>query len=153
MSTTSPVPLALVCGIALCSLAAPCQAQSPTSVGRIKAVSGTVSLVRGAQPVTTVAGSEVFASDIIQTGADGHVSLTLRDATRLSLGPGTEVQLTSFAYDPADSRLDLVVRLARGVLSYVSGRIAKLRPGAVRLETPTSVIGVRGTHALIRVEP
>ena len=37
-------------------------------------------------------------------------------------------------------------------MAYVSGRIAKLMPEAVRLETPTSVIGVRGTHALVKVE-
>jgi CHASE2 domain-containing sensor protein len=40
-----------------------------------------------------------------------------------------------------------VVRVARGALSYVSGRVATLMPEAVRLETPNSVIGVRGTHA------
>lgn len=128
-------------------------AQPAPGAGRIKALSGTVSLVRGGQERAPTPGSEVFETDVIRTGSDGQVSLTLRDETRLSLGPGTEVRLSSFAFDPAHDRVNLVLRLARGVLSYVSGRIAKLRPGAVRLETPTSVIGVRGTHVLVRVEP
>ena len=48
--------------------------------------------------------------------------------------------------------MGLVLRMARGVLSYVSGRIAKLMPDAVRLETPTSVSGSAGTHALVKVD-
>jgi hypothetical protein len=42
--------------------------------------------------------------------------------------------------------------MARGALSYISGRIAALMPEAVKLETPSSVIGVRGTHALVKVD-
>jgi hypothetical protein len=33
----------------------------------------------------------------------------------------------------------------------VSGRIAKLSPDAVRLETPSAILGVRGTQMVIRV--
>ena len=78
--------------------------------------------------------------------------MTLRDETRLSMGPNTEIALAAFTFAPAEGQLSMVLRIARGALAYVSGRIARLMPEAVRLETPTSVIGVRGTHALIRVE-
>jgi len=33
----------------------------------------------------------------------------------------------------------------------VSGRIAKLSPDSIRLETPEAIIGVRGTRLAIRV--
>jgi hypothetical protein len=35
---------------------------------------------------------------------------------------------------------------------YVSGKIAKLAPDAVRLETPAAIVGVRGTTVAVRVE-
>jgi hypothetical protein len=38
------------------------------------------------------------------------------------------------------------------VAVYVSGRIAKLAPDAVRLETPAAIVGVRGTTLALRVE-
>ena len=41
----------------------------------------------------------------------------------------------------------------RGAAAYVSGHIAKLAPDAVRLETPTAIVGVRGTTVAILVEP
>jgi hypothetical protein len=34
----------------------------------------------------------------------------------------------------------------------VAGRIAKLAPDAVRLETPAAIVGVRGTSLVIRVQ-
>jgi len=37
------------------------------------------------------------------------------------------------------------------VAGYISGRIAKLAPNAVKLETPAAIVGVRGTSLAIRV--
>jgi hypothetical protein len=60
------------------------------------------------------------------------------------------VALASFAFSPSDSQMALTLKLARGMLSYVSGLVARLAPAAVSIQTPTAIIGVRGTHALIR---
>jgi hypothetical protein len=38
-------------------------------------------------------------------------------------------------------------------MAYVSGRIAKLAPDSIRLETPAAVMGVRGTTLAVRVTP
>jgi hypothetical protein len=102
--------------------------------------------------VPATVGAEVYEADVLRTGADGRLSVMLRDESRLSLGASSELALTRFAYAPQDQQLGLGVRLARGVLSYVSGLIAKLAPDTVRLQTPTSIIGVRGTHVLVRAE-
>lgn len=101
-----------------------------------------------------------MAFAILRRGSAAALGLWLLQAapplsaheSRLSIGPDSELALATFAYAPAENRLALVVRLTRGALAFVSGRIAKLMPEAVRLETPTSVIGVRGTHALVNVE-
>ena len=37
--------------------------------------------------------------------------------------------------------------------SAEAGRIAKLAPDSIRLETPAAIVGVRGTSLAIRVEP
>jgi hypothetical protein len=47
----------------------------------------------------------------------------------------------------------MVLRFVRGVTAYVSGRLAKLAPDAIRLETPAAIVGVRGTTLAIRVQP
>jgi hypothetical protein len=58
-----------------------------------------------------------------------------------------------FVYAPAEGRLALVLNVVRGVMAYVSGRIAKLSPDSIRLETPAAVMGVRGTTLALRVNP
>jgi hypothetical protein len=126
-------------------------AQSPPA-GRVKVATGAATIVRGGTPVAAAAGAEVFEADLLRTGPDGRLAVMLKDESRLSLGPNSEVALTRFAYSPQDQQLGLGVRLARGVLSYVSGIIARLAPDSVRLQTPTSIIGVRGTHVLVRAE-
>jgi hypothetical protein len=145
-----PRAAAIVC-LWLVAMGPSLKAQA-TGAGRIKAVVGTCSIVRLGQATPAVVGALVHETDVLRTGGDGQLAVMLKDESRLSMGPNSELTLSTFTYVPSEGRLALVLRVARGMLSYVSGRIAKLMPEAVRLETPTSIIGVRGTHALVRVD-
>ena len=134
--------------------AAPAFAQSPQSAaGRIKIASGSAFIVRGGTLVRAQAGEVVFEADGLKTGADGRLGVTLKDDTRVSLGPGSEVRVDRFVYAPAEGRMGLVLKVVNGVMAYVSGRIAKLSPDSIRLETPAAVVGVRGTTLALRVVP
>ena len=121
-------------------------------IGRIKSAAGSVSIIRQTGTVAAQAGLPLFQTDAVRTGTDGRVGITLKDETRLSLGPNTDVRIDQFLYSPGEGNLRLVMRVARGLVAYVSGRIAKLAPDAVRLETPSAILGVRGTRMVIRVE-
>jgi hypothetical protein len=139
----------LVVGI-LVLTTAPALAE-PAAAGRIKVASGDAFIVRGGTLLPATVGLPVLESDGLRTGEDGRLGVTLKDDTRVSLGPGSEVRLDSFLYDPAKGRLGLALKFIRGVTAYVSGRIAKLSPDSVRLETPAAIVGVRGTTLTIRV--
>ena len=131
--------------------ALPAFAQNGTVVGRIKSATGSVVIVRQSSSIPAKVGEPLVLSDSVRTGADGHAGITLKDETRLSLGPNTDVRIDQFAYSPGEGNLGMVVKIARGLVAYVSGRIAKLSPDAVRLETPSAILGVRGTRLVIRV--
>jgi hypothetical protein len=139
--------------ILVIATATPAQAQQPSAAGRIKVVSGSAFIVRKSNLVPARVGQDVYAADGLRTGADGRIGVTLKDDTRISLGPSSEVRLERFNYAAADGSLGLVLRIVRGVAAYVSGRIAKLSPDSIRLETPAAIVGVRGTSLAIRVEP
>jgi hypothetical protein len=124
--------------------------KDPAPAGKIKIASGAVFIVRAGQTIPAQAGQPVFEADTLKTGADGRLGLTMKDDTRLSLGPSSEIRLDRFAYAPAEGRLGFVLSVVRGVAAYVSGRIAKLAPDSVRLETPAAIVGVRGTSLAIR---
>jgi hypothetical protein len=110
-----------------------------------------VFLVRGDAQLQAQAGQLVYQSDRLRTGADGSVGVALKDDTRVALGPASEIRLDRFSYAPAEGQLALVLRVVRGVVAYVSGRIAKLAPDAIRIETPAAILGVRGTTLAIRI--
>jgi hypothetical protein len=147
MARTTVVGVALI----VFAAAAPAFAQA-SAAGRIKVTSGSAFVVRGGAQLPAQAGQILYESDTLRTGADGRLGVTLKDDTRVSLGPASEVRLDRFAYAPAESQIALVLRVVRGVAAYVSGRIAKLAPDAVRLETPSAIVGVRGTTIALRVD-
>lgn len=140
-----------ICVFALTVLAGPAFAQQPAAAGRIKLASGQVFVVRGGTSVPATVGQEVFESDSLRTGSDGRLGITLKDDTRVSLGPSSEVRLNSFLFTPAEGRIGLVLNFVRGMAVYVSGKIAKLAPDSIRLETPGAIVGVRGTTVAIQV--
>ena len=141
-----------LCALAIVAATASASAQAPNSeAGRIKVSTGSAFILRGGALVPAQAGQVIFEADSLRTGADGRLGITLKDDTRISLGPSSEVRVDRFVYNPAEAQIGLVLKVVRGVMAYVSGRIAKLSPDAIRLETPAAVVGVRGTSLAIRV--
>lgn len=136
--------LAAVPGTAHAAAAAP--------IGAVKTVAGEAWIKDGNQEVRAQAGMPVNAGAMLRTGADGALGLTLKDNTVLSLGPRTELTIDEFIFDPGHDKLSLVLRMTRGTLNFISGLIAKLRPEAQVVRTPTGTIGVRGTHFLVKAE-
>lgn len=134
---------------ALC--AAPLAVAADAPVGYVKNVTGDVLVIDGATTTRAAPGTPVSAGSTLKTAAESAVGLSLRDNTLISLGPNTEFSLREYAYEPAEGKLALATKLARGTLNYVSGVIAKLRPEAVSVETPTGTLGVRGTQFVAKV--
>ena len=132
--------------------ATPGLAQAPAPAGHVKVTSGAAFIVRQNAAVAARLGDAVFATDALRTGADGTVGVTLQDDTRLSIGPSSEVRLERYVYAPGEGGFGMVLNFVRGVAAYVSGRMAKLAPNSIRLETPAAIVGVRGTTVAIRVE-
>ncbi len=133
--------------------ATPVLAQQPSPAGRVKIASGSAFIVRENATVPARPGDPVFATDALRTGVDGTVGITLKDDTRLSLGPSSEVRLERYVFAPGEGGFGMVLKFVRGVAAYVSGRMAKLAPDSIRLETPGAIVGVRGTTVAVRVEP
>jgi len=130
---------------------APASAQQPTPAGHVKIATGRSFIVRQSTVIAAKPGDAVFAIDTLRTEADGTIGVTMMDDTRISLGPASEVRLERYVFAPAEGGLGMVLNFVRGVAAYVSGRMAKLAPDSIRLETPAAIVGVRGTTVAIRV--
>jgi hypothetical protein len=121
-------------------------------VGQIKVATGQVFVDRKGQSLPGRAGLVLEADDVLRTGADGSVGITMRDNSLLSAGPNSIVSLERFEFDATTSEGRFDARLQRGTLAVVSGRIAKKEPRAMTVRTPSAVLGVRGTEFVVSVD-
>src|SRR5262245_16651593 len=113
----------LVAAVALVLGAASAVCAQPQPAGRVKVVSGTAVIVRQGTEIPARVGLPVFEADRLQTGKDGRIGVTLKDDTRLSLGPASEARVDRFLYSPADKGVGLALSVVRGIAAYISGRI------------------------------
>jgi hypothetical protein len=120
-------------------------------IGQIKTVSGTVHVERAGQQLAATPGMSVRQSDKLVTGADGAVGVTFLDNSLLSAGPSTELAIDRYSFDTTTHAGHFDASLQKGTLAVVSGKIVKQSPGAMRVRTPASVMGVRGTEFVVRV--
>jgi hypothetical protein len=121
-------------------------------VGAVKSTQGAAVVHRGSQDIPSREGMHLILHDLLRTSADGRVGVILQDGTRLSFGANTEARIDDFVYQPVDGKFSLLLRLARGAMSYISGKIAQFSPESAKVETPVGVVGMRGTHFAISLD-
>ncbi|MEO8368195.1 MAG: FecR domain-containing protein [Candidatus Solibacter sp.] len=123
-----------------------------TVIGSVKTAEGGATVHRGSETIPAREGFHLLLNDTLQTPAGGRLGAILQDGTRISLGPNTELKIDQFVYDPAAGKFGLLLRLGRGVMAYISGKIAQFSPGSATVETPVGVLGLRGTHIAVSLE-
>lgn len=121
-------------------------------IGHVKTVSGQAWVGPRDSAVAAVVGAPVRVGDTMRTGPAGSLGVTLRDNTVLSFGPKTEFTVDEFLFEPDRGEARLATSITRGTLNFISGLIAKMRPEAQTVRTPTGTIGVRGTHFLVKID-
>jgi hypothetical protein len=127
-------------------------AEEAGPIGYVMKVSGDASVSHDGKAVTAVVGTPVLVGAILRTGISGAMGVTLKDNTVMSFGPNSELVVDEYLFAPASNELKLTAKITRGTMNFISGVIAKLKPEAVQVQTPTGTIGVRGTHFLVRVD-
>lgn len=136
-------------GSAAASASAPAYTAGDGRQGTFKTVQGTVTRVHEGTHSPAAVGDPVWVGDRVLSGPKSAAALTLLDGTVLSLGPDSSVDLAQFDFEPTTQEGNVLIALARGSLRLVTGLIAKLRPEQVKVTTPTTVIGVRGTDFIV----
>jgi hypothetical protein len=121
-------------------------------VGQVKTVRGGVVVERAGARLPASVGMGIRAADTLITAADGSVGLTFLDNSLLSAGPNSVLAIDRYAFDSTshDGRFDATLR--KGTLAVVSGKMVKQSPDAMRVRTPASIMGVRGTEFVVQVE-
>lgn len=138
----------LIPAIVLALAAIPAAAQGP-GIGTVREVYATAYRTPPAgqrAPVALRAG--VVQDERIETLDDAAVGMLFVDDTTFRVGPDSNVVLDTYVFDPASTRGQVAIGLARGSMRFITGRMAK---DGVRVVTPSVTIGVRGTDFAVLV--
>jgi len=117
----------------------------------VKSVTGVVKVTRGQQTFDATSGSTLQVSDRLVSAPGASAAIVFRDGTLLTLGSGADILVRNYVFTPKDNKFAFSLYLSKGSAIYESGKIGKLSPQSVSVETPKATVGVRGTRFLIEV--
>lgn len=138
----------MIVGIGILAFSA---AALAADVGEVKTANGASHIEREGARLAVKVGMPVRQSDKLVTGADGAVGITFLDNTLVSAGPNSTLTIDSYSFDSTTHAGKFDASLSRGSLAVISGKMVKQSPEAMRIRTPSSVLGVRGTEFVVKV--
>jgi hypothetical protein len=118
----------------------------------VKSVTGVVKVTRQHTTFDATGGTTLQVSDRVVTAPGGSAAIVFRDGTLLTLGSGADILVRNYVFAPKDNKFAFSLYLTKGSAIYESGKIGKLSPQSVSVETPKATVGVRGTRFLIEVK-
>jgi hypothetical protein len=128
---------------------APTAQQAPDPVGSVATLQGSASVTRNNATSALALRDPVYKSDVLQTNVDGTLGITFDDETTFTLKPNTRLAVDEFVYQEGGSDNAAVFNVVRGTAAFVAAEVA--HTGNMRIDTPTSALGIRGTTGLVEV--
>lgn len=127
-------------------------AQGPAEVvGEVTLLIGQAQVTGVDEVVRTVEhGLAVRAGDRIETQAGGHVHVRFVDGGRLSVRPGSRLQIENYNYSAQQQVSAIKFRLDEGVIRSITGAWGEAARDRFRLNTPVAAIGIKGTDFVVK---
>ena len=129
--------------------AAPTSQQAPDPVGSVATLQGTASVTRNNATSALALRDPVYKNDVLQTNIDGTLGITFDDETTFTLKPNTRLAVDEFVYQEGGTDNAAVFNVVRGTAAFVAAEVA--HTGNMKIDTPTSTLGIRGTTGLVEV--
>ncbi len=143
----------LLASAAAIALSAPALAQ--TRDDQIGSVAALNSNVDGTPPAAATrqlfVGEGLVQNELIESSPIGSGQFLFLDQTTLTIAKDSSLVLDKYVYNPDTKTGEFSMRMSRGVLRFIGGRITKNTDAVV--VTPTATIGIRGGMAIITVDP
>jgi hypothetical protein len=116
----------------------------------VTSTTGSVSVQTGqASPRTLRTGDQVAQGDTVVTGANSAAVLKFDDGQVVALTANSRMQVTAYAYNPANESGNVLLSLISGGMRAITGLIGRRAPNQVAYRAATATIGIRGTDTTI----
>jgi VCBS repeat-containing protein len=120
-------------------------------IGQVETLSGSATAQHSDGIVETLqVGMKIYQNDVIQTEANGVMSVTFVDGTIFTLASGSRMIIDELIYDPEGSSNTGSFNLIQGGFVFIAGQVAKT--GEMDVNTPSTTMGIRGTTVLVDIQ-
>ena len=150
----------LIFGLAVAAFALgftlPAEAQTAPpakTIGKVVTVVGNATAIRGKQKILLKLGDKILEHDVFETGPKGNLAVTFTDNTSFAIGPKSRIAIDTYFFDPKNLKGNMLAKIKKGTMMVRTGQLTRQKPGSVRIKTPRTVLGVRGTTFVVTVDP
>jgi hypothetical protein len=119
------------------------------SVGSVATLQGGASVTHNNAAAALKVSDPIFKNDVLQTNADGTLSISFDDETTFTLKPSSRIAVDNYVYQQGGTNNAAVFKVLSGTVAFVAAEVA--HTGNMQINTPTSTLGIRGTTGLVEV--
>ena len=120
-------------------------------IGSISELKGEASVNRSGEALTAALDLGVESYDDVRT-ANSRVGLTFIDDSVVRLTEHSKLILDEVIFDPDPSKSKIGLTFASGTARFITGKIGGINKENIKINTPTSQIGIRGTDFTVTVD-
>jgi len=120
-------------------------------IGSISELKGVASVNRSGESLTAAIDLGVESYDDVRT-ANSRVALTFIDDSVVRLTEHSKLILDEVIFDPNPSKSKIGLTFASGTARFITGKIGGINKENIKINTPTSQIGIRGTDFTVTVD-
>jgi hypothetical protein len=127
----------------------PSPAATDEPIGNVAALTGTATVIRSKNSIALKPRDDIFFNDTVQTSTGASLGVTFNDGTTFHLSQNASITIDSYVYAEGGNKNAGVFNIGKGTVAFVAASLAKT--GDMHIDTPTAVLGIRGTTGLVEV--
>ena len=110
------------------------------------------SIVRlSGEELTATLQTDIVSFDEVET-ENGRLKIQFVDETQVSLTEHTYMEIDEYVYDPDPSKSKMALNFVQGTARFATGGLGLVPKENIQIQTPTAVIGIRGTDFTTTVD-
>jgi FecR protein len=129
--------------------ASPAQPAADEPIGNVATLTGSAAVTRNNISTPLKLQDDIFLNDVLRTSANSTLGVTFNDATTFNLTANAGITVDSYVYEDGGKQNAALFDITKGTVAFVAAAVAKT--GDMKISTPTSTLGIRGTTGLVEV--
>ena len=129
----------------------PAQAPAADPIGNVATLTGTATAIRNRNSLPLKLKDDIYLNDVLVTSSNSTLGVTFNDATTFNLTANARITVDNYIYEDNGKNNSALFDIARGTVAFAAASVAK--NGDMKITTPSTSLGIRGTTGLVEVEP